>query len=172
MRFLVFLVLCASLYFLGQSVLREDLAQRGASASGQAAQIWTLPEMDEIPQTKDWKPNRELLSPSEGDVFQQLWSERYPAIVERVTPALVEGLSRWGKDEMFYYREPNIPEAERVFWLPVARDETGQKVLLEATLEPLPAPRTMRRDLKLFALFDTEKKRIYWILITIRSETR
>ena len=61
MRFFVLFMLCASLYFLGQSVLQEENnSSRGDTPRG--IPIWTLPEMDKIPQTKDWTANATPLS--------------------------------------------------------------------------------------------------------------
>ncbi|MDO5113721.1 MAG: hypothetical protein Q4E67_05050 [Planctomycetia bacterium] len=169
MKVFALIALCVSLCFLGFSLVNEAPLE-GGSGGYVFTRIWSLPEMDEIPQTKDWKENHSRLTSREEEVFRKEWEAKYPDVKEYITAERVRDLSRWSREAMVYYQEVNLPEPERLFWLPVCRDETGSRVLLSTTLEPLPGERPLHRDLKAFVLFDTNKLKIVWILVTIRSE--
>ena len=167
MRYFSIFLLVLSLYLMVRSVVHE-----GAQSAGHVPRevpIWTLPEMDEIPQTRNWPPDHTPLTLEENDAFQRCWEPLYPRVAEKVTPGFVWELSRFGKDSMEYYaRPPAVYRAEYVTWEPVARETEQKRVLMSAVLERLPAPYPIRRELRAFCLFSTESQSIEWVLLTIQ----
>ncbi|MDO4576186.1 MAG: hypothetical protein Q4D98_13345 [Planctomycetia bacterium] len=166
-----FFLFCTSLGFLGVSMIAESPFFAGEPGQENATtQVWSLPEMDPIPQTDAWENNDTPLSEEEQKAFQKRWLEISAEVYLFITPELVRQLSRWNRDRMKCYEKTDPTPADRVFWKPTKRDETGKRVLLYTPLEPLPSTRPMRRDLTIFALYNTETQNIDWMLVTIHGE--
>ena len=135
--------------------------------------LWTLPEKDEIPEIYGWQKNCRSLTKPQRDAFEARFVSRYEEVRQYVTPERVRSISRWANQEMGNYRYVNFPSAKQFSWKEARCDSSGEKILMEATIETLPSEhRAMKRYLKIFALYDTKTGYIDWVLVTIRSDMR
>ena len=132
--------------------------------------LWTLPEKDEIPEVYGWQKICPPLAKAQKDDFEARFVGRYEEIRQYVTPERVRSISRWATREMENYRYVNFPTVKNFSWKESRCDSSGEKFLMEATIDTLPSEhRAMKRLLKIFALYNTKTGYIDWVLITIRS---
>ena len=102
--------------------------------------------------------------------FKNVLKEVQSSVLSNITTKLVQSTSRWASKQMnsYVYHAPQKPlDFKPTLWL----DGTKTGVLYEATLETLPSHHQLvTRWLKLFLLYDVEKKEVSTAVLTIRGQ--
>jgi hypothetical protein len=97
------------------------------------------------------------------------WKTRAPIIQTLLTPERVRSLSKWAVKQMEAYA--TVPSLEKTQLQPVAVDEKGGIIVLESTVDTLPAHNPLvTRWLKAYVRYDIQGHRIVQLTITIRGQ--
>lgn len=163
---LAVIAVCAGV--LGWSAVYEQPFSE-KSVLPKSLQVGGMPEMDALEFTEGWELRVEMNNVQKGALKKE-WEASYEDVRKFLTPERVKQMSRWSRDKMKNYRYVSLPKPEKCEWKTLCHDAAGTCFLMETTLETLPSDPGMRRDLRAWVLYDTQKKKLRWILVTIRSE--
>jgi len=97
------------------------------------------------------------------------WKTRAPIIQTLLTPERVRSLSKWAVKQMEAYA--TVPPLEKMEFQPVVTDEKQGIIVLESTVDTLPAHHPLvTRWLKALVRYDTQSHAIVQVTITIRGQ--
>ena len=126
-------------------------------------------EMEYIPELNGWE------ACSKDDYVKEVknalleWEKVRPWVEKKVTPKKAKKLSQWAQKEMEKYTK--VPPLSKVKFTPVRFNEDHRMIVLEGTVDTLPAHSPIvTRWLKLFLIYDTINKQIIRATITIKGE--
>jgi hypothetical protein len=128
-----------------------------------------IPEMGSVPELDSWsrcepEPWKEQTAAAAAD-----WKKKSGCIAKLVTPDVARALSGWARPQMKKYHK--VPSLEKLDFKPVAAEESGNQLLLEATVDTLPTHSNLvTRWLKLYLLYDVPGKSIVRVTVTIRGQ--
>ena len=126
-------------------------------------------EMEYIPELNGWQ------ACSKDDYAKEVknalleWEKVRPWVEKRVTPKKAKALSQWAIKEMEKYTK--VSPLSKVKFIPVRFNEDHRMIVLEGTIDTLPAHSPIvTRWLKIFLIYDTINKQIIRATITIKGE--
>ncbi|HPM81566.1 MAG TPA: endonuclease/exonuclease/phosphatase family protein, partial [Candidatus Anammoximicrobium sp.] len=128
-----------------------------------------IADMDGRPNDSRWSAADDAERADDLRRVQAEWKTRTPTVRSLLTPERVRSLSRWAAKQMEGYT--TVPPLEKAQLYPVAANEEQGTILLESTIDTLPAHSPLvTRWLKAFVRYDTRGQKIAHVTITIRGQ--
>jgi hypothetical protein len=137
-------------------------------AKGVAPRLALIPEMEQFPELAWPRSASPELPPALRPAIEK-WRKSSPDLDTIVTAEAVRSLSRWARAEMERYEA--VPPLAQVKLAVVKEDTPHDRVLLEGTLDTLPAHSPIvTRWLKVFLVCDTGNWSVVRTVVTIRGQ--
>ncbi len=128
-----------------------------------------VPEMERIPEIDACdavSPNHYL---PETARCLDLWQRQRHGLEARITPSVVQSLSRWATAQMQSYR--SVPPLSRAAFQCLGMNRNSHRLVYESVLDTLPTHQVLvTRWLKLFLIYDRERAQISQVIVTIRGQ--
>jgi len=146
----------------------KDSGKKEEPADKAKIAVEFLMEMANPPGKWEYAGDKTLFKDSIEKV-SEFWKTKWKDVEKEVTPEKVREISRYAKEQMAKYEK--VAPFEKMEFTPTLRDKDGKKVIFEATVETLPTHSPLvTRWLKVLIVYDTEKKSVEKVFVTIRGE--
>lgn len=141
------------------------------TARAEPIDVRFVPEMERIEEVDRWVAVAAKNYAADRQQVVVAWEDVRRSIQEKLTAAKVITLSKWAIPQMRGYAD--VPSLDHPDFQPTTASLGEKKLVLAATLQILPTHSPIvTRWLKLFVIYDLERRAIRGVVVTIRGEAQ